>query len=224
MSKKTAKPPAFKVAKQIKPFWEDKIKSVRKFLEPQSARAARPHRPDRPHFKTLKTVLGLVAPLGLAVIILLLASSFFFPKDRFQQAKERLVKNPQDLAAHLILAEEFLNNHQIQEAEKELALARQIEEDFGFQNNQVLGETTDTQLEKLGQQIEESDPKKINTLINEWEKIVAQKPDYRDGYLRLALYHYKLYDKNLAWMYLQKAQELDPNFEATQLLEKELSN
>ena len=83
------------------------------------------------------------------------------PKDRFQLAKERLAKNPDDFEAHLILAEEFLNNHRLKEAEQELLLARQIKgvKTPGAinQETQVLGKKTTLSLESLWQRKEESD-------------------------------------------------------------------
>jgi tetratricopeptide (TPR) repeat protein len=162
-----------------------------------------------------------LAPLGLGTIVLLLAFSLALPKNRFQLAKERLAENPQDIEARLILAEEFLNNNQFKEAEKELLLAQEIERSsdraIERSSNDVLGITT-SRLEALWGKKQEADPENIRWLISQWEKVIYQQPDYRDGYLRLALYHFQLFENQKAQAYLQKALELDPNFEPTQEL------
>lgn len=148
---------------------------------------------------------------GVALIILLVSLSLFLPKDRFQQAKERLVRNPNDFEAHLILAEKYLNNNQLEKAEKELLLAQKIQ-------------PSSYQVTQLWQRMKESNPEDIKELIKGWEQIVSEKPDYRDAYLQLALFHYKLYENEKAKDYLQKALELDPNFEPAKEMEKILKD
>jgi hypothetical protein len=53
----------------------------------------------------------------------------------------------------------------------------------------------------------------LNTLKAHWQKIVADSPTYRDGYLQLAAIEYKLKNQISSKSYLQKAMEIDPNFE-----------
>ena len=161
------------------------------------------------------------APAGVALIVFLFISSFFIPKDAFQQAKENLLKNPNDFQAQITLAEEFLTNNQFEEAEKALLLA---ENQIHQSTSQVLGEKTNPQLEELWQRKYYSDSEDIKRLIAAWEEIIAEKPNYRDGYLQLAYLHYKLYEDNKAKEYLEKAIELDPNYELTRELEKKLDN
>lgn len=163
------------------------------------------------------------APAGVALLAFFIIYSLFLPKDRFQLTKERLVKNPNDFAAHLILAEEYLKNNQFDKAEKELLTAEQITI-LGYSDARVLGEAADSTLKSLWQKKQESDPEDIEKLIKYWEQIISEKPDYRDGYLQLALLHYKLYENEKAKEYLQKALELDPNFEPAREIEKMLSD
>lgn len=54
---------------------------------------------------------------------------------------------------------------------------------------------------------------KLNNLKVHWEKIVADSPTYRDGYLQLAAIEYKLQNATIAKFHLQKVLEIDPNFE-----------
>ncbi len=46
-----------------------------------------------------------------------------------------------------------------------------------------------------------------------WIRVTKEKPTYRDGYLEVALYAYQLKDKKIALENVQKALDLDPNFE-----------
>ncbi|HUS59758.1 MAG TPA: hypothetical protein VMX76_00010 [Nevskiaceae bacterium] len=147
---------------------------------------------------------GILA--GVALLIFLIVYSLTLPKNQFQQAKEKLVKNPNEFEAHLILAEEFLKNNQFEKAEKELLMAQE--------------QKPNSKLKKLWQKKLYSDPKDIKKLIQAWEKIVAEKPDYRDAYLSLSWLHYQNYEDQKAKNYLQKTIELDPNFEPTLKLQK----
>ncbi|MFC1727187.1 tetratricopeptide repeat protein [Patescibacteria group bacterium] len=174
--------------------------------------------------KDARKILWFSLPtLGPALIIFFLCLSLAFPKDRFQLAKERLSNNPQDIEAHLILAEEFLNNNQYQEAEAELMMVQKFKNSEN-QGSQVLGEKTSLRLERLWQRKNESDPDNLRWLLSQWEQVVAQKPDYRDGYLYLALLNYQLNQIDQANEYLKIALELDPNYEPTKKMMELLSS
>jgi tetratricopeptide (TPR) repeat protein len=144
--------------------------------------------------------------IGVILLIFLIVYSLLLPKNQFQQAKEHLVKNPNDFEAHLILAEEFLKNNQFEKAEKELLMAQTQE--------------PNSKLEKLWQKKHYSDPKDIEKLIQAWEEILFEKPDYRDAYLNLAWLHHQNYKDQKAKENLEKAIALDPNFEPTLKLQK----
>jgi len=157
---------------------------------------------------------------GVSLIVLLISLSLFLPKNQFQRAKERLARNPNDFEAHLMLAEEYLKNNQLEEAERELLLA-QKNYDSG---SHVLGEEVSLNLKELWVRWREEKPEELEKLIAEWERVISERPNYRDGYLRLALFHYKLHENEKANGYLQKALELDPNFEPARELEKVLGD
>lgn len=158
---------------------------------------------------------------GTVLIILFFIGSFFLPKSTFQQAKEKLINDPNDLQAQITLAEEFLANNQFEKAEKILLLAQS---QINQSDNQILGEQTSQKFEELWQKKHYSDPKDIKKLIAVWEKIIKEKPNYRDGYLQLVYLHYRLYENELARKYLEKAIELDPNYELTREMEKLLND
>lgn len=187
--------------KSIRLWLENKIVTARKLSKHRAARAA----------------ARFGAPAGVALLFFIFLYSLFLPKDKFQLAKERLVKNPNDFEAHLILAGEYLVNNQIEEAEEELVAVSSIQPSTDSKQ-QVLG--LSSRLDELWLRWQEKKPEEVEKLIAEWEAIISEKPDYRDGYLQLALLHYKLYENEKAKEYLQKALELDPNFEPTKELEK----
>lgn len=197
-----------RVIKRVKPWVANRTVEARKLSEHRAARATR----------------RWGAPAGVALVVLLLIGSFFIPKNRFQQAKQNLLKNPNDFQAQITLAEELLVNNQFKEAERALLLAEQISQStnqlINQSTNSVLGEQADTKLEELWQRKYYSNPEDIKRLITAWEKIIEEKPNYRDGYLQLAYLHYKVYENKKAKEYLEKAIELDPNYEPTRELEK----
>ncbi|MCL5090460.1 MAG: tetratricopeptide repeat protein [Patescibacteria group bacterium] len=57
-----------------------------------------------------------------------------------------------------------------------------------------------------------------------WEKILREKPDYRDGWLQLAALYYELGNKNLAKQALSQAKTLDPTSEVVAGVEKLLAD
>ena len=178
---------------RIKPWANNKIAEARNLGEHPAARAAR----------------RWGAPAGVALVALLLVSSLFLPQSRFQQIKNSLQKNPDNFQAQMDLAEVFLAHHQFEEAEKILLLAQsqKISSD-----QQVLGEQTEPKIEELWRKKIAADPQEIKKLINAWEKIVEEKPDYRDAYLQLAYFHHLLFQKEEAIKNFQKAIDLDPNY------------
>lgn len=61
---------------------------------------------------------------------------------------------------------------------------------------------------------------KIIFEINHWEKVVTNYKDYRDAYFKLAVLEYQLGESEKSKNYLNKALELDPNFEKGRELER----
>lgn len=190
-----------KPPKKLKPkaLWlENKIAQARSLSKHRAARAAGRYG----------------APAGVALFLLITLYSILSPKNRFEEAKNHVLKNPNDIRAHLILAEEFLKNNMLEEAEKELTLISNLEKG----GLQILAATS--KLEELKKRWREQDPEEIKKEIEKWEEFIAETPTYRDGWLYLALYHFKLGSQEEAKIALEKAKNLDPLNPATQELEE----
>ncbi len=180
--------------KKFNPWLLNKIELIRRTSEPLAARASR-----------------WGGPSGVALVIFLLIGSFLYPKNEIQILKIRLLHNPYDFETHLALAENLLANNQFKEAEQTLLIAQQIK-NLGNRENQVLGEKADSKISELWQQKHLADPNDIKKLIAVWEKIIKERPDYRDGYFQLAILNYQIHENEKAKEYLNQTLILDPNF------------
>lgn len=56
--------------------------------------------------------------------------------------------------------------------------------------------------------------------VFEWEQLLAEKPDFRDGWLQLSSLYSKMGNVEKAKKAFNRAKEIDPNFEALHSLEK----
>lgn len=59
--------------------------------------------------------------------------------------------------------------------------------------------------------------------ISQWEQVVTEKPDYRDGWLQLVNLYYQNGDKQKAKDSLQMVKQIDPNNDIISTLEKLLT-
>lgn len=147
----------------------------------------------------------ITAGFKIFVILLLISwlgfnlFSSFSPSDNLKTA---VLKNLRKPSIHLELANQLLKNNQLKEAEREVLYSLQFSP-----NNQNLRQKLE-EIRKIKNQ-----PAELRKEIQKWEKIVQNKPDYRDGYFQLAVLHYQLYEDKKAKVYLEKVLSLDPNFE-----------
>lgn len=161
----------------------------------------------------------LVFMFTATAFLFLVFPSFLFPKNQFDEARTLVIKNPNDTEAHFILASEFIKNNQLQEAEKELTIIANLEQKKKSNSN-VLG--SDTKLQELILAWQDQNPEEIRKKIVKWEQIVSDFPSFREGYLYLSYYYFKLGQKGIAEEYLQKALEIDPNYEPAKELRRSL--
>jgi len=170
-------------------------------------------------FKTWQQCLRLAFNQGLKIAFLFfvfcflflnLHSSLFPENERLSQAKKEVLNSPLDAKTHLGLARVYLDMRSLEAAEKELSLAKGL----------TSIESSDLKSAKEALEKAKEKPEKIRQEISFWEKVVKEKPDYRDAYFQLAVLNYQLSQKGATVKYLRKTLELDPNFEPAKKLEK----
>jgi len=203
IKKEMKKTQDFKTKSKFHPWLMNKIKFIRQKSKPLAARAKR-----------------WGGPSGIILIFLLVMGSFFYPRDEIQKLRIYLLNHPYEFDANLTLAEKLLAKNQFEEAGQVLALAQEIMPAKKSPDNRVLGKSTSSRLENLWRKKHEADPQDIKKLIVFWEKIIQEKPNYRDGYLQLAALNYKIWQNEKAKEYLKQALIIDPNFEAAKEMEK----
>ncbi len=145
--------------------------------------------------------LFLLGALGLGGFFLIGA---FNPQSTFQAVKTRLLLNQKDFDARLELVAEYQKQNQFEKAAEEL-------QEFNFYTDQL----TDEQWKKLASLWSEQkrqDPAEIRKEVENWEKIVQQYPNYRDGFLKIANLWQQLGEEEKAREAQQKALALDPNY------------
>jgi len=162
-----------------------------------------------------QTYISSYSSLGVGVIfiIILLTNVIFKPKLRLQLI---LTANPHNLEANLDLADLLLAQNRYQDAEKILKISQQIEIENILSKNSSLSD----RLQSLWGKKHTLDPQDILYSINQWEKIIKDKPNYRDGYIKLAILYLSLNQKKQALDNLNTAYGLDPNNETILYLMK----
>jgi len=173
--------------------------------------------------KITQKIRSRIGFIGILLFLFIIFVSLFYPQSEIQRIKSQLIRNPFNFDNHLTLAKKFIENHQFAEAERTLLLAEKIANSRFLKDNlkkETIQEEKLIKLEELWQEKNMADPKDIQRLIASWEKIIAVKPDYRDGYLQLAFLNYKINQTEKALLNLNKALELDSNFEVSLKLKK----
>lgn len=120
---------------------------------------------------------------------------------------------------HLALAQAYWREGLWPPAKRELLLAEELYQEPNTHTSvsSVLGVIT-SPLDIL--ELWQDEPKRLSEDYLFWQKVTAQYPDYRDGYLRLANIAYQLGKSDAARGYIAKALELDPNSRGAQELLK----
>jgi len=147
--------------------------------------------------------------LGVFLISFLALYSFASPSGHLQRIREKILKNPYDFDTRLQLIEAYLENNQFDRAEEELGKAQRCR---GTETQECKNaEAQSKKLENLWREKQAKDPKEIEKQILIWKTITNQFPDYRDGYLQLAVLYFKTGQKEKGQESLRKALEVDPN-------------
>ncbi len=158
--------------------------------------------------------------IGILAVLMALLLTQLYAANSLIQAQTAVLLSPADVSSHLLLSQEYLAAGNLLAVERELALADILTTNYQLlTTNKVLGTTLSPLL--IWGKIKD-EPKQIQAEISFWEKIVEEKPGYRDAYLQLAIASYKIYQTEKAKEYLQKAKEIDPNYKKTKELEKRI--
>ena len=125
-----------------------------------------------------------------------------------------VLQNPYDIEAKLSLARWYWQNGQKLNAIRETDIVRDMLGSTSMpktnSDSLVLGTMT-SKLEETLLAFHPAPPI-ANTEESFWKKIVEERPDYRDGYIILALLSYKRKSFSEAMAYKSKALALDPNY------------
>lgn len=150
-------------------------------------------------------IIGKVAFLSLILLF------FLYNLISLPISAQRLSFSNMDRSSkpHLLLAEEFLANNQLEMAEKEFLQVQELEPENLYVREQI--NSIDNQMKKISQ---------LEKEISNWESLLEKRLNYRDAYLELVMLHFQLKRVETARDYLEKARELDPNFPLTKELEK----
>ena len=94
---------------------------------------------------------------------------------------------------------------------------------FNLFEEQAISQFGQTTQEKQLEEQQTAEVEKLQEEVLLWQEQLADKPDYRDAYLKLAVLNWKLRRHFEAWKFLQAALALDPNNKAALELEKEFN-
>ncbi len=157
------------------------------------------YRPAKPLINPLLKKIRLWQVLS--GLISLMVIGCFWPTSRSYWAQERAAWWPWSTKAHSQMALAWLENGNEEKAIEELKLANKL----------LIIKTLKAEeaLKKAEEAV--SSPGKIRLEIESWEKILQEKPSYRDILLRLSWLNYQIYENEKAKSYWEKADYLDPN-------------
>jgi tetratricopeptide (TPR) repeat protein len=125
----------------------------------------------------------------------------------YQLLKDAIMLAPNNPSLHFQLSQLYKTTNNWEEAQKELLVALELSPN---------STSIRSELEKV--QTTMSEPGKVAEELNFWKREVESKPDYRDGWVQLAVRHFELYQNYEAKIALEKANSLDPNFETIKKL------
>ncbi len=170
-------------------------KRLYKYTKTLSRRVYRPVKPFiNPLVKRVK-LWQVLATIGLLGIIGSLSNGWMVGP------QERAGFWPWSSKSHSKMAIYWFEAGEEQKALKELEVA-----------NKLLFVKTNGNLDNLRKAQEKvKQPERIREEIKSWEKVLEEKPYYRDVLLRLSVLSYQIYEDEKAVEYFLEAEYLDPN-------------
>lgn len=172
-------------------------KISRKILKYSKVLGKRIYQPVKPFFSPLLDKIKLVHLLGLLVVIGVAGSLLGGWRVNPQ---ERAAWWPWSTRSHAEMAMAWFEDGDEEKALRELELANEL--------LVIKTQAAEKSLKRAEEKVVE--PGKIREEIESWEKIIKEKPYYRDVLLRLALLNYQVYNDEKAVDYFKQAEYLDP--------------
>lgn len=175
------------------------------------------------HFPQIsRTITAKVSKIALLAVLTALLATQLYPTNSLTQAQTAVLLSPRNVSSHLLLSQKYLASGNMPAVERELTLTQSLNTPYDLHPTaSVLGITLSPL--KILENIK-AEPQQIRNEIAFWEKVVAEKSGYRDAYLQLTILNYKIYQIDRAKKYLEKAKEIDPNYEKVQELENLFKN
>lgn len=139
-----------------------------------------------------------------AFVFAILIYFLIFPKNSNDSSyvfRNKAFYDYYNVSDHLALSEYYQSINNLSRAKQELIIALRISKSslqFGDRFFSVW--------------LEEQKPVETQREIAFWEDYLAKKPNYRDGWIQLAVLYYRIYQDTKATHALRVAIELDPNY------------
>lgn len=139
-------------------------------------------------------------------VLLLNFLAFLYPS---LDSKDFVSREPENISYRIKLIDDMISMNDLRDAKREAGFLA------GFYPGNVYAQKKMNQVNML-----EGRPREVMSQIVFWEREVRSKPNYRDGYLRLAVLFWQVYKDNEARNYLKRALEIDPNYPPSRELER----
>ena len=149
------------------------------------------------------------------MLLFLILTNYLIPKNKIEGTKLAVARWPFSVQKHLRLIKVFFGNGNSVKTKEEIKLI-QMSSFMSLNIKLIPGlqkefKETETMIEL---------PNKLEQQINQFEVILAEKPYYRDLYLRLSLLYLQTWQNEQAKNAWQIAYYLDPNNPQIKQLEK----
>lgn len=146
----------------------------------------------------------------ILVLIFLFLASFLIEKgktyaniddENIASIYEKLREKPNSEVLHFKLGRALQKNGNFDDSIREFLIAKEL----GLQPTLVNDALIQIQNSKISYV-------KVSGELAKWQKIVTEKPDYRDGWYQLSLLQWRISEIDQAKQSITKAIEIDPNY------------
>jgi len=136
-----------------------------------------------------------------------------WPEGKLQEKVRAVGQDPWSVEKRLTLVESLFEAGKVELAKEELSL---IDKSGVFRLVMRVRPSLAKEWQRVSEKLKE--PEELRAKIEYWEKVLKEKPEYRDGLLRLAVLYYQVYEDEKAKKAWQGAWRLDPNGEEVKMV------